>query len=81
MQLHEVAGLSGEMLHMAFRFIQDTQVYVVKGKQRTNAVTLDIGMPEGRRLSPAFYIALAAIARQCVGQAVSGLGRDPPRRR
>ena len=54
LQLHEHARIRGEKLHMASEFIKDTTVYVVKGSQRTEPVELVVGMPEGRRLSPAF---------------------------
>jgi len=76
-QLQEAARIGGERLHMAYEFIGSTSIVVVSGACKTIPVELQIGMPEGRRLSPAFYIALASLARQCMGE-MPGVGLDPP---
>ena len=63
LQLHETAGISGEQLHLACEVMMGTTVVVVRDSHRTDAVKLAAEMPEVRRLSPAFYIALASLAK------------------
>ena len=61
---------------MAYRFIAGTRILVVSQAHKTVPVELMLGMPEGRRLSPAFYIARGSTARRCM-KAPMGIGLDP----
>ena len=61
---------------MAHEFVQGTTLEVIQMSKKAATVKLMAAMPEGRRLSPAFLVALASIAGQCVGN-LPGVGLDP----
>ena len=77
-KLHDLVGLGGEDLVLGWSFLQDATVSVSGKHARSLDVHLELGMPEGRLLSPAFFVVGAASLRASVADTPCVLGLDPP---
>ncbi|CAK0820418.1 unnamed protein product, partial [Prorocentrum cordatum] len=65
LSLADGAGLTGEDLMPAAGMVQGSAVHVVSRAAQSHPVHLEVGMPEGRRLAPAFFFCTA----QCFSKA------------
>ena len=65
--ISEGAGLTGEDLVLAAQMLHGSQVRVISGEAQAAPVPLVDGMPEGRRLAPAFFVAAARAFRAAAG--------------
>ncbi|CAK0887525.1 unnamed protein product, partial [Prorocentrum cordatum] len=72
--ISEGAGLTGEDLVLAAQMLHGSQVRVVSGEAQAAPVALTDGMPEGRRLAPAFFVAAARAFRAAAGPDCGGVG-------
>ncbi|CAK0906661.1 unnamed protein product [Prorocentrum cordatum] len=72
------AGLTREDLMLAAGMVQGSAVHVVPRAAQSHPVHLEVGMPEGRRLAPAFFVCTA----QCFSKVLdplryAGVGLNP----
>ena len=77
-QLHDVVGLAGEDLALSWSFLQDSTVSVAGKYARSCNTRLRMGMPEGRLLSPAFFVVAAASLQKASQHMPCLQGLDPP---
>jgi hypothetical protein len=77
-QLSAAVGLPPEEVLLANDMLQGTAVQIVSKGKASDAVQPTAGVPEGRRLAPVKFVAVAALFRTLPGAEHIQLGLDPP---
>ena len=74
---HEIPNLSCEDLGLVSAMLAENQVSVRTIAFQSEAVPCHVGVPEGRKLSPAFFVAAASVFSKVASEDIIGVGLDP----